>query len=335
MGRPENLSVTARVPAKINLHLGVGAGRPDGFHTLNTVYHGVSLADTVTASSREIQRADRSGGLAAQRPTVLLTGPEAAGLDAGPANLAWRAAEALAARIGLPAAVDLTVDKQIPVAAGLAGGSADAAATLLACAALWQVQDATLLHEVAAGLGSDVPFGLRGGTALGTGRGERVTEVATTLELNWVIAAAQFQLSTPAVFAELDRLRHGVQGVPDVADPDRLLSALGAGDLAEVAGCLSNDLQPAALSLAPSLAATLDAGRGAGALAALVSGSGPTCVFLAADAAHATAIAQHLTAHCRFAVTATGPRAATVWHPGPASPGAASPRPASPTPAER
>jgi len=206
---------------------------------------------------------------------------------------------------GRPAEVALRIDKRIPVAAGLAGGSADAAGALLACDRLWRLDSsAERLAELAARLGSDVSFALAGGIARGTGRGERLEPLAGP-PLHWVLAAATGELSTPAVYAEFDR-RQPAPVEPRL--PDELFEAVAAGDPARLAPLLRNDLQPAALALAPYLAETLAAGRAAGALAGLVSGSGPTCAFLAADAEAARELAGRLgaTEHCRFAVAVTG-----------------------------
>jgi 4-diphosphocytidyl-2-C-methyl-D-erythritol kinase len=293
---PAPITVTA--PAKINLALSVGPLRPDGFHELRTVFQAVDLYDSVTVR-------------AAAELELELSGPEATGLAADPGNLAWRATALLAERAGRKPTVRIELVKRIPVAAGLAGGSADAAATLVACNRLWGLGLATRrLHALAAELGSDVAFALHGGTALGTGRGETLTELAAG-RLHWVLAAAAGSLSTPAVYAELDRQR--VAGLEqhvrsELAALDELVQALGTGDPATLAPLLANDLQPAALALAPYLRDTLAAGRRLGALAGLVSGSGPTCAFLAADQEQARSLAAALDADpsCRFARPVVG-----------------------------
>lgn len=283
-------SLVAEVPAKINLLLRVGAVRPDGFHELVTVFHGVELYDRVVAETASDFR-------------LTVAGPEAGGLTAGPDNLVWRAAMRLAELGGIQPSGTLTVDKHIPLAAGLAGGSADAAATLRVCNELWQLGATERdLATLAAELGSDVPFALGGGTALGTGRGEQLTAFDLVPELHWVIAAADGGLSSPAVYAQLDRQRGSVASVelPSITD---ITEMFASPDPAALAGVLGNDLQPAAIALAPFLQNTLDAGTKAGALAALVSGSGPTCVFLAADLSRATQLAHELQASgtCRYA----------------------------------
>jgi len=292
---------TVIAPAKINLALSVGPLRPDGFHELRTVFQAIDLYDTVTVRA--------AAGL-----ELAVSGSEAAGLAADPSNLAWRAAALLAERAHREPNVRIELVKQIPVAAGLAGGSADAAATLLACDRLWGLSlSATELAGLAAELGSDVAFALHGGTALGAGRGETLTELPA-VRLHWVLAAADGTLSTPAVYAELDRQRAAgmVQRVRSdpygLATLDELVQALHTSDPATLAPLLANDLQPAALALAPYLRDTLDAGRRLGALAGLVSGSGPTCAFLATDAEQARWLAAALDADpsCRFARPVVG-----------------------------
>ena len=191
-------------------------------------------------------------------------------------NLAVRAARLLAARTGVAPDVDLHIRKQIPVAGGMAGGSADAAAALVACDLLWRTGlSRDDLHELAAELGADVPFALMGGTAVGTGRGDVLTPALARGELHWVLALSDQQLSTPEVYAECDRLR-GSKVVVEPRVSDQMMHGLRSGDAAVVGAQLANDLQPAALSLCPDLAATLAVGEEYGALGSVVSGSGPT-----------------------------------------------------------
>ncbi|MFF8645941.1 4-(cytidine 5'-diphospho)-2-C-methyl-D-erythritol kinase [Streptomyces sp. NPDC015345] len=288
------MSVTVRVPAKVNVQLAVGAARPDGFHDLANVFLAVGLYDEVTVTPADELR-------------VTCEGP---GFDQVPldrTNLAARAAELLAARHGIAPDVHLHIAKDIPVAGGMAGGSADGAAALVACDALWGT-DATRdeLLDVCAELGSDVPFSLVGGAALGTGRGEKLQPLEVGGTFHWVFAVADGGLSTPAVYREFDRL------TPDAPAPEAspaLLEALRTGDAEALAATVANDLQPAALSLFPALHDTLAAGTAAGALAALVSGSGPTTAFLTADATSARKVADALTASgtCRTARAAMSP----------------------------
>jgi 4-diphosphocytidyl-2-C-methyl-D-erythritol kinase len=265
LGVPE--PVTVRVPAKVNLHLSVGPGRADGYHDLVTVFHAVSLYDLVTATP-------------ARDLSVGITGEGAGDLPVDGDNLVWRAAVLLAEKAGVQPAVRLDVVKAIPVAGGLAGGSADAAGTLVACDALWGTgMDRSDLLELAAELGSDVAFSLTGGTALGTGRGERLTPVLATGRWHWVLAMAGDGLSTPRVYGELDRIRTVAQ-LPAAGEPDRLINALRTHDPVSLGGLLANDLQAAALALRPELRRTLRVGADLGALGGVVSGSGPTCAFL-------------------------------------------------------
>ena len=291
-------AIRVRVPAKINLHLGVGPLRPDGYHELNTVYHAISIYDELTA-----RRGD----------TLALTmeGEGTGELALDDTNLVIRAAHALAGYAGVLPHARLHLRKQIPLAGGLAGGSADAAAALVACDALWGTGlSRDELAGIAADLGSDVPFLIYGGTALGTGRGEAVSPVlARATSWHWVVAIADVGLSTPAAYRELDRLRDsGAAGTP-LGSTDALLGALRQRDPRVLARTLGNDLQDAALAMRPALAVTLKAGEAAGALAGIVSGSGPTCVFLASDAANAERIAADLAAAgvCRQARVAHGP----------------------------
>lgn len=261
--------VFVRVPAKVNLGLHVGPARRDGYHELATVFHAVSLYDDVSARPGTGITVEVTGGVR--------------GVPVGPDNLAARAAQLLADHTGVPDGVHLRLTKRIPVAGGLAGGSADAAAALVACDALWRTGlTRDELREVAAGLGSDVPFLLLGGTALGTGRGERLTAALARGEYHWVLACSSEGLSTPAVYAECDRLRAGrAVGAPRVTP--EMMHALRTGDPDALGACLVNDLQPAALGLRPDLARTMEVGLGEGALGAVVSGSGPTVVFLVRD----------------------------------------------------
>jgi 4-diphosphocytidyl-2-C-methyl-D-erythritol kinase len=321
-------SVTARVPAKLNLQLSVGAVRADGYHDLVTVFQAVSLFDDVTVSH-------------AESTSVTVAGESGSAVPLGPANLAVKAAVALARAAGVPgvapragslgrrrtgaSAVRIEIRKRIPVAAGLAGGSADAAAALVACNELWRLgASAQELQDIAAKVGSDVPFALAGGTAVGTGRGERLTPALARGSYHWVLAFGRGGLATPDVFAACDRLRAARAGGGDpgadagagagaVAPAPKLNTALMAalltGDPAAVGPLLSNDLQPAAVSLQPLLRQALAAGLEHGALGAMVSGSGPTCAFLAADAEAASDLAVAITGAgvCRAVVQVSGP----------------------------
>ncbi|MEV6864429.1 4-(cytidine 5'-diphospho)-2-C-methyl-D-erythritol kinase [Streptosporangium subroseum] len=276
-------SVTVRVPAKVNLQLAVGPLRDDGYHDLVNVFHAVSIFDEVTATAET--------GM-----SVRVEGESADQVPEDDDNLAIQAALALARHAGRSYGVNLIIRKSIPVAGGMAGGSADAAAALVACNELWglglPMDD---LLEIAADLGSDVPFALLGGTAVGTGRGERLTPLEVAGTFHWVFALADGGLSTATVYAECDRMREAMG--EKVAWPragESLLAALRDGDARALGAELTNDLQPAAVMLRRSLARTLDAGREQGALGSLVSGSGPTCAFLAESEIHAGELAASL-----------------------------------------
>jgi 4-diphosphocytidyl-2-C-methyl-D-erythritol kinase len=290
--------VRVRVPAKINLHLQVGPLRQDGYHELTTVYQAIGLYDELSA---------RPGDTL----TLTMEGEGTGELALDGSNLVIRATRALAAYTGRQPHARLHLRKHIPLAAGLAGGSADAAAALVACDVLWDTNlGRDELAHIAASVGSDVPFLVLGGTALGTGRGERVSPVlAPPHSWHWVVAIADGGLSTPDVYRELDRLRDAGLPLTDAVPPEALMAALRQRDPEVLAAALANDLQDAALSLWPALVDTLEAGLDCGALAGMVSGSGPTCVFLCGDSRHAQAVAEELGAMnvARTVLTAAGP----------------------------
>jgi 4-diphosphocytidyl-2-C-methyl-D-erythritol kinase len=285
-----NGAVAARAPAKVNVHLAVGPLREDGFHELQTVYLAISLFDTVV-----VRRAE--GLSLSVRGEGSVTGRGPASVPTDRRNLVWQAAELLARHAGIPAEAHLEVDKSIPAAAGLAGGSADAAAALVALDALWGTR-ATRgdLARLAAQLGSDVPFSLLGGVALGTGRGERLSPVLARRRWDWVLGIAGEGLSTPTVYAELDALRavSAVPGGKTMASPEPVIAALRSGPASVLAAALGNDLQAPALRLRPGLRRALRATTEAGARAALVSGSGPTIAALVDDEEAAVRLAAEL-----------------------------------------
>lgn len=273
-------AVTVRAPAKINLHLGVGAPGEDGFHPLVTVYQAVGLCDDVTVSPADDWSVEVSVPAWMDAESVPIDGD----------NIVDRAAQLLGAHHGREPGGELRITKAIPVAGGLAGGSADAAATLVALDRLWGVNtsDEDLLR-IAAELGSDVPFALVGGTALGTGRGELVTPVLDHGTWWWVIVPSSDGLSTPEVYRHFDRLVPNAPAEPPSADG--LLVALSTEDPHVLADLLHNDLQLAALDLRPDLEQLIERGEAEGALRGLVSGSGPTCVFLCESGDHARDLA--------------------------------------------
>ena len=283
MTRPTTVAVTA--PAKINLSLGVGPRRPDGFHALATVYQAIGLYDRVTVTMAD----DLSVAVHADARVPVDDVP----LDG--TNIAVRAARLLAEHHGIERGAAITIDKGIPVAGGMAGGSADAAATLLACDHLWGLESPKEhLLELAAELGSDVPFALVGGTAIGSGRGETVTPLMTLGEYWWVVLESPQGLSTPAVYREFDAMNGVDVDAPEL--PDELMQALRGHDVAALGSSLSNDLQDAALRLRPELGRALEQGRLESAYGAILSGSGPSCLFLCEGRSHAVQVAGGLRA---------------------------------------
>lgn len=277
-------SVSVRAPAKINLELVVGLPTEDGFHPLATVFQAVGLYDDVTATHGP-------GGTV----TVDVVGADASAVPTDGSNLAVRAARAVAALSGPETEPELgahlLIDKRIPVAGGMAGGSADAAGAIVACDALWGLDlSKEQMVEVAAGLGSDVPFALLGGTAVGMGRGDRLTPALSHGSWHWVLLVSESSLSTPRVYGELDRLRAGrLLTEPRVSAA--VMKALRSGDAGELGAALANDLQPAAVSLHPELDLLLEHASGVGAAGVVVSGSGPTVAVLAEDEQHAAELA--------------------------------------------
>jgi len=282
--------IAARAPAKVNLQLAVGSRDDEGYHPLATVFQAVALWETVVATPRD------DGEVAVTvdvLPSVKV--PEGA-VPLDETNLAVRAARAVMERYGIERGVDLRIVKGVPVAGGMAGGSADAAAALIACSeALGAGATRPELDELAATLGADVPFGLHGHTAVGYGRGDRLTPAMARGEYHWVFAMQAEGLSTPAVFAEFDRqVAEGERLVGPPELDDELMMGLRAGDAVMVGDHLSNDLESAALALVPRLAGVLETAKEAGALGAIVSGSGPTVAALARSRQHGLAIAAAL-----------------------------------------
>jgi 4-diphosphocytidyl-2-C-methyl-D-erythritol kinase len=279
-------SVTVRVPAKVNLQLSVGPREANGYHNLVSVFQAVSIFDDVT-----VTKSHAGSGV-----TIAVTGDQTHGVPEDGTNLAVKAAKLIGEKYDLDVDVHIEVKKSIPVAGGMAGGSADAAATLVAMDALFKL-DATReeLLELGSQLGSDVPFMIAGGTAVGTGRGDQLTAALSRGTYHWVFALSTVGLSTPAVYAECDRMRADLE----IADPkvsDSLMQALLSGDPELVGRSLTNDLQNPACSLRPALSLVLEVGRDYGALGAIVSGSGPTVAFLVADEEAGLDLAVALTA---------------------------------------
>ncbi|AJT40436.1 4-(cytidine 5'-diphospho)-2-C-methyl-D-erythritol kinase [Psychromicrobium lacuslunae] len=286
-GSARSRTVRVKAPGKINVSFSVGPLRPDGYHSVASVYLAVSLYEEVAASTTndgEITVSLRKGSLAQEMP-----------LDES--NLAVRAARLMAELSEQPSGVHLEITKRVPIAGGMGGGSADAAATLLACDALWNAGlSREELAHLAAELGADVPFSLLGGAAIGLGVGDQLTPALAPNPLHWTLVLPDFGLSTPTVFAALDRIRiaSGFEPAePEQIDP-AVLRALRAGDAEALADTLHNDLQPAATRLAPQLVDVLEQGSEYGALSTIVSGSGPTVAMLASSESHALELVDRL-----------------------------------------
>lgn len=279
-------SITVRVPAKVNLQLSVGPREANGYHNLVSVFQAVSLFDDVT-----VTKSHEGSGV-----TISVSGEQTHGVPEDSSNLAVKAALLIADKFDFDADVHIEVKKSIPVAGGMAGGSADAAATLVAMDALFKLEATREeLLELGSELGSDVPFMIAGGTAVGTGRGDQLTAALSRGTYHWVFALSSVGLSTPAVYGECDRMRAELEvAAPKVSD--LLMQALLTGDPAQVGAALSNDLQNPACSLRPALSLVLEVGRDYGALGAIVSGSGPTVAFLVADEEAGLDLAVALTA---------------------------------------
>ena len=279
-------SVTVRVPAKVNLQLSVGPRESDGYHQLVTVFQAISIFDEVT-----VKIGEQGTGI-----NLSVSGDQIHGVPTDSTNLVVKAIELIADKFELDIDVSVDIKKSIPVAGGMAGGSADAAAAIVAIDELYSLEmTREEMHSIAAQLGSDVPFLLSGGTAIGQGRGDQLTAALSRGTYHWVLALSSVGLSTPAVYSECDRLRQGL----DISDPqisDALMQALLTADPSNVGKLLVNDLQPAACSLRPALRLILDVGQEYGALGAIVSGSGPTVAFLVSDEEHGLDLAVALSA---------------------------------------
>lgn len=269
--------VVTRVPGKVNLQLSVGPLGTDGFHEVTTVFQAISLFDDVTVIE----------GKAGSGTTISVTGQTANGVPADSSNLAIRAAQLMMKEFELSPDLEIKLKKEIPVAGGMAGGSADAAGVIVGLDSLYELGlSRDEMEKIASQIGSDVPFTLSGGVAIGTGRGDQITTALAKGSYTWVLALSSQGLSTPAVYQECDRLREGLSiASPQVSEP--LMQALRAGDSKALGKSLLNDLQAAACSLRPALRLVLDVGIDYGALGGIVSGSGPTVAFLVSDEEHA------------------------------------------------
>ena len=291
--------VVARVPAKVNLQLSVGPLGSDGFHEVTTVFQAISLFDDVTVAT-----APDGDGI-----NISISGQTSSGVPADNSNLAVKAAELMIKNYDLPADLKIKLKKEIPVAGGMAGGSADAAGVIVGLDSLFELGlSRDEMEIVGSEIGSDVPFSICGGVAIGTGRGDQITPALSKGSYNWVLALSGQGLSTPSVYQECDRLREGLSiSAPLVSEP--LMQALRAGDAKALGKALTNELQPAACSLRPALRLVLDVGIDYGALGGIVSGSGPTVAFLVSDDEHAMDLTVALSASgvVSSVVRATGP----------------------------
>jgi 4-diphosphocytidyl-2-C-methyl-D-erythritol kinase len=291
-------TVRVQVPGKVNLALSVSPRREDGYHDLTTLFMAVSLYDIVTA------RPARRGRL-----SVEVSGEGADQVPLDNSNLALKAADLLRSRYGSPElGVHLSIEKRIPVAGGMAGGSADAAGALLACSVLWDIEtDQSELLALAAELGSDVPFSLMGGCALGTGRGEQLAPALCKGSYEWVFALAHAGLSTARVFADYD-VYSAATTTPRMII-DRLMTGLASHDLNAVRDGMCNDLEHSAIRLHPPILDTLEEGLNLGGVTSIVSGSGPTVAFLCADDKDAVNLAVGLSSltSVRSVLRAKGP----------------------------
>ena len=291
--------VVARVPAKVNLQLSVGPLGSDGFHEVTTVFQAISLFDDVTVAT-----APDGDGI-----KISISGETSSGVPADSSNLAVKAAELMIKNYDLPSDLIIKLKKEIPVAGGMAGGSADAAGVIVGLDSLFELGlSRDEMEIVGSKIGSDVPFSICGGVAIGTGRGDQITPALSKGSYNWVLALSGQGLSTPSVYQECDRLREGLSiSAPLVSEP--LMQALRAGDAKALGKALTNELQPAACSLRPALRLVLDVGIDYGALGGIVSGSGPTVAFLVSDDEHAMDLTVALSASgvVSSVVRATGP----------------------------
>lgn len=306
----DGTTLRVRVPAKLNLFLAVRGVRADGYHELATVFQTVSLHDELRVALLGLP-GRRHHPAARHRMRVELWADP--GVPQGRDNLALQAAmrlgelsgiapdEVAAERDGVRTIIDL--DKRIPMTAGLAGGSADAAGVLVALNRLWQCGlEADQLRAIAAELGSDVPFCVTGGTALGSGRGTELTPVLAGGPFHWVICPDEEPLSTVDVYRVWDR-----RSRPSDMRPDDVLYSVRSTDPVRLAAALHNDLEPAAFTLRPRLRTRKRRLLDAGALAVVLAGSGPTLLALTADRTSAAALAATVAPHCPDPIVATSP----------------------------
>lgn len=304
------IQVSASAPGKINIFFKVGALKEDGYHDVLSIYQALNIRELVRVTDNSSWKVTVTGALSAEQIAAVPTGEE---------NLVVRAAKSIAtlAKIDRAPEASFEITKNVPVAGGMGGGSADAAAAMMAIDELWETHvDGDSLIAAAAELGADIPFALLGGTALGIGRGDQLDPIEGVQKLHWVLVPMDAGLSTPRVYAKLDEMRTAKGQdptlVPTPQMPQQLIDALLNGDAREVAKHLHNDLQDAAVALMPELSITMHAGLAAGALAAMVSGSGPTIAMLAESEEAAKSIAKHLTYEGYIAIPTFGPAKGTL-----------------------
>lgn len=305
-----NNYAVASAPGKINIYFKVGALQPNGYHEVLSVYQALDLRETVAVSESENWQVSVSGNLSDEQIASVPTGED---------NLVVRAAKTIAtlARLQTEQCLSFEITKNVPVAGGMGGGSADAAAAMLAVDKLWGTEiDGEALMNAAAALGADIPFSFLGGTAIGVGKGDELEPIDGVQKLHWVLVPMDAGLSTPRVYAKLDEMRklrgEDPEAVPAPVRPSDLIQAIQNGDAREVALLLHNDLQEAAVALMPELADTMRAGLAAGALASMVSGSGPTVAMLAESEESAESIANQLAFEGYIAIPTFGPAKGTL-----------------------
>lgn len=303
-GRFAARTVRVKAPGKVNVSLEVGPLRADGYHSVASVYLAVSLYEEVAATSTE------TPGITVSLSRASTVDLDAADIPLDGNNLAYKAAAIMADVSERPTGVHLEITKRVPVAGGMGGGSADAAATLLACDALWNsgLSREELAH-LAAELGADVPFSLLGGTAVGLGVGDELSPALAKAQTHWVLVTAEYGLPTPEVYRTLDSMREagGIKAAEPTGVDPRILTALRGGDADALGRVLVNDLQRASIELAPALRDTLGLGESHGAIAGIVSGSGPTVALLADDSVAAEGLAADLRHYGLTALAVHGP----------------------------
>lgn len=303
-------SVRVSAPGKINIFFAVGQLREDAYHDVASVYQALNLREEIEVAVADEWQVEVSGQVSAD---------QLASVPQNDSNLAIRAAKLIAREAGIeePTPLKIQITKNVPVAGGMGGGSADAAAALLAVDELWCTGVAgEKIWKAATELGADVPFALIGGTAIGTGKGEELQAINGVKKFHWVLVVSNDGLSTPSVYQKLDAIRaergENIRAPRNLDVPIQLIEALQSGDAHQLAASLRNDLQEAAIAMRPELGELINLGVAAGALAGMVSGSGPTVAFLVADAPAAQAVANKLAVGGYRAITTHGPAVGTI-----------------------